>query len=184
MADSVAAMSEHEDEDDRDDEDDKRKVPAEQYKDIAPAPMPPIAPDGGIAPGYGIGQAPAVPAATPANFVCLRGPCRHYWEVHTFMASGNPADTWDPEHGLKDADGNPVRQPRQINRSCLSAPGNEMELTEDTVYFCNRWSPLSPRELRKREKPQQRYLKLHPDHLPPVELVRDAYGIDDEDEED
>jgi hypothetical protein len=167
---------ENKDEDD-DDLDERRKVPAEQYKDISPAPMPPIAPDGGIAPGYGIGLAPAVPAATPTNFVCLRGPCRHYWEVHTFMASGNPAETWG-EDGLKDEHGKPIRQPRQINRSCLSAAGNEMELTEDTVYFCNRWDPLTARELRRREKPQQRYLKLHPEH------AAIAPTTDTDDEED
>jgi hypothetical protein len=163
--------------DEQDELDGRRKVPSEQYKDIAPAPMPPIAPDGGIEPGYGIGLAPAVPAATPATFVCLRGPCRHYWEVHTFMASGNPAETWG-EDGLKDGEGRPIRQPRQINRSCLSAAGNEMELTEDTVYFCNRWDPLTPRELRRREKPQQRYLKLHP------EYAAIAPTIDTDDEED
>jgi hypothetical protein len=171
-----------EDDDDPDELDtDKRgRTPLEQWEKVPASPMPPIAPDGGIAPGYGVGLAPAVPAATPANFVCLRGPCRHYWEVHTFMASGNPSATWG-EDGLKDEAGQPIRQPRQINRSCLSAPGSEMELTDDTVYFCNRWDPMTPRELRRREKPQQRHLKMHPEL---AALQPTALDLDDHDEEE
>ena len=143
------------------DDEGKRKAPIDQYKDVELGGLPPIAPDGGFVPGP-IGVPPAVPAATPENFVCLRGPCRHYWEIETFMASGNPIETWGPD-GLKDPDGNPLRIPRQINRSCLAHPGTETELTEDTVYNCNRWDPLSARELRKLEKRRRVYLKLYPD---------------------
>jgi hypothetical protein len=96
------------------------------------------------------------------------------------MASGNPAETWG-EDGLKDEAGQPIRQPRQINRSCLSAPGNEMELTDDAVYFCNRWDPMTPRELRRREKPQQRHLKMHPEL---AALQPTALDLDDHDEEE
>ena len=146
-----------------DDEDDKSRTPIEQYKDVELGGLPPIAPDGGFAPGP-VGMPPGVDAATPANFMCLRGPCRHYWQIETFMASGNPKETWGPD-GLKDPDtGLPLRVPRQISRSCVANPGHETELTEDCVYDCNRWDPLSPREVRGRDKRAAKYLKLHPEH--------------------
>ena len=149
------------------DDGEKIKAPSEQYKDFEPSAMA-VAPDGGIAPD-GVGMAPAVPAATPEHFWCLRGPCRHYWELHTFMASGNPADTWNSEDGLKDESGNPLRIPRQVNRSCRLQKGTETELTEDCVFYCTDWDPLTPRELRKRDKRQRKYFKLHPEHLPLVD---------------
>lgn len=146
------------------DDDDKHRTPLDQYKDVELGGLPPLAPDGGFVAQGPIGQAPAVPAATPQSFICLRGPCRHYWQLETFMASGNPIDTWGPD-GLKDPEtGKPLRIPRQINRSCLAHTGTETELTEDTVYNCNRWDPLSARELRKLDKRRRVYLKLYPDH--------------------
>lgn len=147
------------------DEDDKRKAPIDQYSHIEPGGLPPIAPDGGFAPGP-IGTPPAVDAATPQNFICLRGPCRHYWQIETFVASGNPSSTWG-EGGLVDPDtGKPLRVPRQLNRSCLAHSGTETELTEDCVYNCNRWDPLTPRELRATAKRTAKYFKLYPDHRP------------------
>lgn len=144
---------------------DKIKAPIEQYESIEPGPMPPIAPDGGFVPAL-IGLPALVPAATPEHFVCLRGPCRHYWELVTFMAAGNPAGTFGPD-GLKDPlTGKPVAAPRQINRTCLVHPGTETELTEDNVYDCSRWDPMSPRDLRRRLKDREAYFKKHPDHRP------------------
>ena len=141
----------------------KVRTPIDQYQDIGLGPLPPIAPDGGFMPG-GVGLPVPVPAATPANFVCLRGPCRHYWELETWMASGNPAETFGPD-GLRDpVTGRPLRAPRQINRTCLVHPGTETELTEDCVSNCSRWDPLSPRELRKRLKARERYYRDHPEH--------------------
>ena len=139
--------------------DDKVKTPLKQYEDIEPAPLPPIAPDGGFAAGP-IGLPPSVPAATPETFICLRGPCRHYWQIETFMASGNPSETWG-EGGLVDPLTNePLRAPRQISRSCLAHPGTETELTDDCVYECNRWDPLTPREVKKRNARRSKFLKV------------------------
>jgi hypothetical protein len=140
----------------------KYKRVTDQFADVEIGGLA-AAPDGGIAPGP-IGDTPQVPAATPEQFICLRGPCRYYWQLETFFASGNPTSTWDPEHGLKDEHGNPLRQPSQISRSCLVHPGTETELTDDLVYDCSRWDPLTPREAKRREKRRSRYLKLHPDH--------------------
>jgi hypothetical protein len=139
------------------------KVPLESLSDVELGGLPSIAPDGGFAPDP-IGMAPSVPAATPEHFLCLRGPCAHYWELETFFASGNPSMTWDAEDGLKDDSGKPVRMPRQISRSCLAQPGMETELTDDVVYACNRWTPMTARELRARDKRRAKYLKIYPEH--------------------
>lgn len=145
-------------------DDPKRRSPGDVYAGFEPGPLA-IAPDGGIAPGP-IGTSAPVPAATPETFICLRGPCRHYWVMETFFESGNPKETWDSEVGLKDADGKPVRQPHQITRSCLAHPGTIEELTEDAVFECNKFDPLSPRELKKRQKRIDGYFKRYPQHRP------------------
>mgnify|MGYP001583113780 CR=1 FL=1 len=125
-----------------DDEDPRHKAPADIYAGVAPAPLPPIAPDGGFAPKPGpVGPPPPLPAATPDTFLCLRGPCRHHWELVTHLEAGNPALTWDPEIGLKDENGQPVAQPKQHSRTCLVQAGTETDLTEDVVYACSRWDP-------------------------------------------
>lgn len=79
----------------------RHKSPTDVYADIAPQPLPPIAPDGGIAPGT-VGAPAPLPAATPQTFICLRGPCRHYHEIKIHLDVGNPAQTFDPVHGLRD----------------------------------------------------------------------------------
>ncbi len=140
-----------------DDEKGKYRAPIDRYKDVD---LPPPAVGPGATPMMGpIGEAPAVPAATPENFICLRGPCRHYWQRATFMASGNPSSTWDPEVGLKDDQGNPIQMPRQIDRTCLAHNGTETDLTEDNVFECTRWDPMSPRELRARQRRIAAYLR-------------------------
>jgi hypothetical protein len=148
----------------------KVKSPLEQYDNVESAPLPPIAPDGGFAPGAGVGMPSSAPPADPEHFVCLRGPCRHYWELVTYMGAGNPEDTW-AELG--------IREPRQINRSCLAHSGTETELTENCVFACNLWDPLSPREARKREKRRERHFRRYPEHRS-IEDEATIAGIDDE----
>lgn len=89
-----------EDRADEDEEDGRRKVLADAWNDIPPAPLPPIAPDGGLAISA-IPPPPPLPTPTPATFVCLRGPCRHLWQLETHLDSGNTSATWDPAAGLK-----------------------------------------------------------------------------------
>jgi hypothetical protein len=142
-------------------DDAKHKSPLDQYRHIEPGPLA-IGPDGGIIPGL-MRPPPAAPMATAATFVCLRGPCRHYWELTTHVESGNPAGTFGPD-GLKDpATGRPLAAPRQINRACLVHPGTETELTDDSVYACNMWEPMSPRDLRIRLKARERFYKQNPE---------------------
>lgn len=141
----------------------KHKAPLDGFADVALGGLPAIAPDGGFAPQLP-DLSPSVPAATPDTFMCMRGPCRYYWQLETFFASGNPKDTWDAEDGLKDEDGAPVRMPNQITRTCLAHPGTETDLTDDCVFSCTKWDPLTPREVKRREKRRSKYLKLHPEH--------------------
>lgn len=145
-----------------DDHDDKRKTPSARFADVelGPIPMGPGATP--LLPPVGVAAGP--PPATPATFMCLRGPCRHYWELKTFFDSGNPDSTWDPEIGIKDAEGKPIAKPRQVTRTCLAHPGTETEITDDTVFDCNRWSPLSPREAKKLDKARRAYFKRYPEH--------------------
>lgn len=116
----------------------KTVIPSEKhYADFAPAAVP-VAPDGGIPPGYGLEQPQPLPAATPENFVCLRGPCRHHWHLVTMAGEGNPAGTW-AELGLK--------APRQHHYACTANPGMETDLTDDCVFECSRWDPTPPHDL-------------------------------------
>ena len=153
--------------------DEKYKSLTDDFGDVAIGGLPPIAPDGGfIATSVGIGA--PVPGADPARFICLRGPCVHYWERETFYASGNPKETWG-EDGLRGPDGTPIRMPRQVDRTCLAHPGTETELTDELVYQCSRWAPISWWARFKRDRARRRYYKNYPDHDPsfvPAERLR------------
>lgn len=146
------------------DEDHKHVDPGSKLADVE---LGPIAMGPNLTPLLGpVGSTPPIPDATPELFVCLRGPCRHYWQFSSHIESGNPKETWDPEIGLKDEEGNPIKQPRQINRVCLVHPGVETELDDNLVYDCSRWDPLSAREVRRQEKAKAKYYKRHPEHAP------------------
>jgi hypothetical protein len=134
-----------------------RVLGADIYEGSPPAPLPPISPDGGFPANQQLEQPASVPAATPEAFICLRGPCRHYWELDAFFESGNPEGTFE-ELG--------VAPPRQIARTCTVMVGVETELTEAMVYRCNRWDPYDPEELVTLDARRRRYYERHPDHLP------------------
>lgn len=123
------------------DEDERERVPLDTYAGFQPGAFA-VAPDGGPAIGP-MGAPPPVPPATPDQFVCLRGPCRHYFELQTHLVSGNPAETWGPD-GLKDELGKPIPIPRQITRACTYQAGVDTQITDDIVYACNRWDPIVP----------------------------------------
>lgn len=141
--------------------DDKHRKIGNEYDDVE-LPGLPIAPDGGIAPGFGIAPPPPEPPATPENFVCLRGPCRHYWQMETRFAAGNPEGTFE-ELGLA--------PPRAIHRTCLRGHA-ETELQEVTVVSCDAWDPKLPVELAERKRRRDLYYERHPGHRPsaPEEL--------------
>lgn len=90
------------------------------------------------APIFGeVGQPSSIPPRNPKHFVCLRGPCRHFWHFKTSAGAGNPAETWEALG---------MEEPKQSNYFCLLHP-SETELTDDNVYECNRWDPMTRSEL-------------------------------------
>jgi hypothetical protein len=145
---------------------DDHLVPSEKYaKEFEPGGLP-IAPDGGIAPGFG-SESPPVQQGIDES-VCRRGPCRHYWHLVTDFPSGNPDSTWT-DLGIP--------KPRQHNHACLVNIGMETDLTEDFVYQCNRWDPITPRESDEISMRRELYYREHPEFA--IEHV-DLKAMDDE----
>lgn len=146
---------------DPDIDDEKYKSLAGGFDNVEIGPIA-VGPDG--VPAVGVGATAPVPAADPRLFICLRGPCAHYWERESFMESGNPKETW--EDMIDPATGARVRMPRQLDRTCTAHPGTETDLTDQLVYDCNRWEPLTRGELKARDKRRRHYFKNYPDHQP------------------
>jgi hypothetical protein len=141
---------------------DKDSKHDEQPDEYNPPPIV-VAPDGGISAGF-IGQPAAVPERTPANFICLRGPCRHYWHLVTMAGEGNPADTW--EHlGIS--------APRQHHHTCLMNPGFETSFADDNAFECNKWDPIDGDELVQIRARRIRYYDAYPEHAPDMEKDND-----------
>lgn len=137
----------------------KTVIPSEKhYADFAPSAVP-VAPDGGIAPGFGLEPPAPVPALSPESCICLRGPCRHYWHMVTTVESGNPVSTWAALG---------IAAPRQHNRVCLLNQGMETDWTDDCVFECNKWDPalrsdlvqLDARRRAYHDSPEGRALAL------------------------
>lgn len=80
-----------------------------------------------------------IPAATPENFVCMRGPCRHYWRLVSDAHLGNPEETL-VEIGIKG---------QQVHHTCTVNPGTETSFADNVAYECSRWDPMTPREIKK-----------------------------------
>ena len=127
-------------------------APAVAYQDVELPSAPPISPDGGIAPGHGVAPPPALPPATPENFICLRGPCRHHVHLQTVADYGNPAGTFKKGE-----------EPRQHTYLCVAFPGLEIDLTEDCCFDCNRWSPLMREEIEARQRGLDTFYEQHPE---------------------
>jgi len=123
----------------------------------------PIGPDGGIdaelAAGM-IGQPAAVPDRTPEHFICMRGPCKHYWHLVTMAQEGNPSSTW--EHLG-------IAAPRQHHHTCTVNPGFETDFGDDNAFKCNRWDPLIDTELVQIKTRRELYYAAHPEHRPKEE---------------
>lgn len=127
-------------------DDDPTYAPRDKLGDLEPDIGPlPVDADGGLNPAM-LSVAPELPlpAATPDNFVCLRGPCTYYWEFHTRA-----------EVISVGAEG----QPMQLNRVCTYI-GRVTELEEDCVFFCSRWDPEEPDE--NREHRREAFYAKHP----------------------
>lgn len=79
-----------------------------------------------------IGPEDPIPEATEANMICLRGPCRHYVEITKRFKAGN--------RGMD-------RQFRQATRFCNVLTSEWIDLTDEAVFDCSRWEPMTPAEL-------------------------------------
>lgn len=67
------------------------------------------------------------------DWICTRGPCRHFMHVVTNLDAQGPLD------------GSAGAEVRQSVYSCFPAPGREMELSGDSIiYDCNLWDPRDP----------------------------------------
>lgn len=100
---------------------------------IDAAPMPAMAPDGGLA------FTPARPISEPPPRLCEVGPCRHYHRLAVQMDAANPMSERHP-------DGSVVHHARlfhtQVSHYCYPDVGIETELGSLPVIECNRWVPI------------------------------------------
>lgn len=127
------------------------------YGEWEPAQIP-IAPDGGIAPGFAV----PVPGAVvdPDAFICRQGPCRHFWQIAV------PADAAE---GTWKSLG--IAPPRQLALSCIANPGAEMTLSYDVpITECNRWDPLTTPELTQLQHRRDLYLARRAADTPPESI--------------
>lgn len=115
---------------------------------VGPLNLPPIAPDGGFAPVAPLMPEP-IPAATPENFVCLRG-CRYYMETRMPAALGNTRGTF-------------AQAPMQITRYCNRMPGYVVSLVDEVVSDCSEWHPYTAEELCLREAARSEVRFAHPE---------------------
>lgn len=100
-------------------------------------------PQGGVtAP---VGPATPIPKADETNLVCLRGPCKYYFEVKKRVPHGNPVGTFTPE-----------TEPRQTTRICLKA---NADLTDEAIYDCNAWLPISHLKRASRQTTRNNWAK-------------------------
>lgn len=87
-----------------------------------------------------------------ADWVCLAGPCRHYWRVANQIDNLKPHDAREVdgrrviEPAKTYANGDPVRAFEQINHFCIPMPGIEMIMSDEVVLECNRWDPIDPED--------------------------------------
>ena len=153
--------------------DDKVKtLEGKVYADFAPTAVP-AAPDGGIPPGFAADVAPSRPEATEDNYVCLRGPCRHLWEIEATAGEGNPRGTFEALG---------IAEPRARYLSCLAHPGTETELSRDEIIFdCTLWDPLTPADVAAREQRRDLYWIRRKAEQPTEDVPADlAQGEDDD----
>ena len=111
---------------------------------------------GGIA-ASPVGEPPPTLPATPEHFVCLQGPCKHYWKLVTPFDAGNPASTW------KALGREP---PKKTHHTCLVNPGHETSFGETVALECNLHTPLLAADLRERTSKLISYYRAFPEHHP------------------
>lgn len=95
-------------------------------------------------PGF-VGQPEPEEEATHDTLVCLRGPCRYYWELET-KANVHA-------NGLES-----VFKGRMMNRFCLRHTGDaDPSIGGESIYACNQWHPLTAADLAALERDRADY---------------------------
>lgn len=105
-----------------------------------PSPLPPVAPDGGLA----LEPAPTEPLEVAPIALCSIGPCARHHELVTKI------------NAQEALDGSAGRVHLQVIRTCYPAPGIEVDLSETPVRQCSLWKPPlttgdTPRDARELE---------------------------------
>lgn len=113
--------------------------------DFSPPPMDPTNPVGFMPGGYA--EPYAQPAATEENFICLRGPCVHYWEQKMFLNVGNTQDVLD-------------HAPILVSRGCMRQAGYYYDLTDETIGDCNQWEPRDPEEIALQNQRREKFYQI------------------------
>lgn len=122
--------------------------PLETFLTTQNEPLPPMSPDGGFAPTMNFQPEP-IPEATLENFICLRGPCRHYFEARNPFPAGNAAGTF-------------AAPPTQTTRYC-KAMTPPLDLTDEVMYECNTWHPLRSAEKFALEEARDEWWNANPE---------------------
>lgn len=138
-----------EDEEDRPRDTEEEEDPVELLDALMSAdsaPLPPMAPDGGFMPSP-MGEPASIPEATPETMICMAGPCRHYVEQSAWFPSGN-------------VEGSPGYNARETVRYCDRLRSAHISLTDEIIFDCNAWIPLSPAETKERAKNRERLVQL------------------------
>lgn len=96
------------------------------------------------------------PPRTPEHLICLRGPCKFYWNFVSKGDWGNPSSTWTAD----------MPAPRVHHHVCLRSKGlsEELDFSEEHIYSCNQWAPMSAIERASIENRRRAYFDSHPEH--------------------
>jgi len=114
-----------------------------------PSAGPAVDPRGGIFMPTAVEESISVPEATPRDMVCMRGPCRHYFQTVQFFPAGIVRGTLDHD-------------PLQMQRACLriSPPSS---LGDEAVYKCSEWDPIDPTEASARQTRRDAFYAANPE---------------------
>lgn len=120
--------------------------PLEALLQQSPAPLP-VGPDGGFMPTT-VDPGPS-PKPSAETFICLRGPCRYYFETRMIADVHNRA--------LLD------KQLVAHSMYCHRMPGYVLDLMDEPgVLDCNEWNPYNQAEVRDRDFNRQAWLEKNP----------------------
>lgn len=118
----------------------------DRWAGFEPAPIP-VAPDGGIDQAVFAGMDPTpIPEVTPETFICLRGPCRHLFELVC----------WGDYEAPRNDDGTP-HVTKESFRSCTVQPGVRTSLDDNVVYECSLWNPITTSEISRRSSDRKKH---------------------------